>query len=241
MQKYLIPFFLLGMTQVSANENQLPFYVKFGVGQSYVKDVEAKHISDGGTFRRTMETNFDSSNLYNIGVGYKVNKFFNLELNYLNSAKTDSEKMEYRFNGTLNTNRYYNSTLKSQALMLTALFDIAEYNDFDWKVRPYIGAGIGVSKNTATLERRLISNDSLEYFSKKEDKYNFAYKGTIGAVYDITNNIALDLSYSLADYGRAKAGKSWYDSSGNYGGEKEEAHNHDVISQELLIAIRYSF
>ena len=229
------------MIHINASENKSPYYLKFGVGQSSVKNVEAKHISDGGNFRRTMETNFDDSNLYNLGVGYKVNEFFSLELNYLNSEKTNSEKMSYRYNGTLNTTKYYNSSLKSQALMLTALFDIAKYNNLNWEIRPYVGAGIGYSKNTATLERRNLSDDSLDYFSKKEDKNNFAYKGIVGAVYNMTDSIALDLSYSLADYGIVKAGKSWYNSAGAYGGEKVEAHNHDVVSQEFLIAIRYHF
>ena len=149
--------------------------------------------SDDGFYTRT-----DVSGVYStqkalkngyglqLGFGQKWNGFFRGELTTEYTRIRMKEAKAYHDTGA----RVY-THLPSFAVMTTGYVDIFG----DKKISPYVGFGIGVSRNDA--QDAVV--DGNPFFGKTN--YRFAWKVVGGLGYRLPKNFVLDLGYSYTDLG----------------------------------------
>ncbi len=132
------------------------------------------------------------------------------------------------------TNDYYGA--KSEWLLVAnAYVDIGNWNG----IKPYIGAGIGASRNKISRYRD-INVPNLGVASAGSDPtWNFAWALHAGVAYQATDRLAIDFGYSYVDLGNARTGTiRSYD--GNFSSPRCASRTSPCTISSSACAMRFS-
>ena len=172
-----------------------------------------------------------SSILYGLGVGWQARHWLRFDLTgeYRGDALFLGSDVS-TFPGT----NEYTADIKTWLGLTNAYIDMGNWCGFT----PYIGAGIGF----ATISVDGLRDDGLTQggasvgYGADKTTTNFAYAFYAGASFDITSQVALDLSYRWANLGSAQSGQvTGYDGTPGYSGQ----HLKDITSNDVLLGVRY--
>jgi opacity protein-like surface antigen len=163
---------------------------------------------------------FDSSPLFGIGLGYKFNNWLRFDgtAEYRGGA-TFSGFDTYTFNNGLDpafTRMNDYRAVKSEWLFLAnAYLDLGTWHS----VTPFVGAGIGGSRNTISGFRDMDPTGCppaiapctgptgpSAAFANSASKWNFAWALHAGLSYQVTPNFTVELAYRYVDLGSAQSG-----------------------------------
>lgn len=125
------------------------------------------------------------------------------------------------------------SRIKSQFLMANLYYDFKNSSDFT----PYVGAGLGYARLKANNTASLADNS----ISLSKSSNNFAWNLSVGVAYEISSNVALDVSYRYSDYGKVKTNGATDLSHTKLAGYDTTRTRSKVTSNEFNIGIRYTF
>jgi opacity protein-like surface antigen len=155
---------------------------------------------------------FDSSPLFGLGVGYQLNKWLRFDgtAEYRSKAHFHGQQVD-QFGASILPDDYTAS--KSEWLFLAnAYVDLGTW----WSITPFIGAGIGGSRNTIWHFMDFgASQDaggppclcvlSTTYFAN-HSQWNFAWALYAGLSYQVTPAFNVELTYRYVDLGSAQTG-----------------------------------
>ena len=139
-------------------------------------------------------------------------------------------EFEYAWRGKKELDRDTTDSIKvgAQSFFLNGYFDIHNSSP----VTPYIGAGLGLA--SVSSEFQYVSDDpGVPSFSISKTKTNFAWNVGVGAAWEITDSMALDLGYRYADLGKV-------DGSGVDEGIIISMDTK-VTTHEVLLGLRFTF
>jgi len=157
----------------------------------------------------TVGLGFDSSPLFDLGVGYRFNNWFRADVigQYRGKANLHGSDNVILGPTDFEANNYSGS--KSEwVVMANAYVDLGTW----WCITPFIGAGIGGSYNKLSgfrddgtrITGGVLSN-SVTYFDTN-GKWNFAWAAHAGLAYKVNPGLTLELAYSYMDLGDAAPG-----------------------------------
>lgn len=139
-----------------------------------------------------------SSGIIGVEAGYKFNENLraSLSLDYLTNFSW-TENVPTSLDVLRQDHSYKN---KSFVGMLNVYYDILDYNG----LTPYITVGAGFARNKATNNSTFYNTDNtvLETSNQNGKKTNFAYKIGLGAKYNVSQDIAIDLRYQFVNLGK---------------------------------------
>jgi opacity protein-like surface antigen len=185
---------------------------------------------------------FDSSTLFDLGVGYQFNNWFrgDVTAQWRGRANFHGSQFSDAFAGTALVDNYSGS--KSEAVfMANGYVDLGTW----WCVTPYIGAGIGGSYNKISGFRDDGFGDSFGVarpssivYAADAGKWNFAWALHAGLGYRVTPNVTLELGYSYMNLGDATTG-----ANSNFAGTATPQFPwtmHDITSHDLKLGVRWN-
>ncbi|MBR1130597.1 outer membrane protein [Bradyrhizobium iriomotense] len=152
---------------------------------------------------------FDSSPLFDLGVGYRFNNWFRADVigQYRGKANLHGSQSVLLGPADVEANNYTGS--KSEwVVMANAYVDLGTW----WCITPFIGAGVGGSYNKLSgfqdngvrYTAGALSN-SVTYFGDN-GKWNFAWAAHAGLAYKVNPGFTVELAYSYMDLGDAAPG-----------------------------------
>jgi len=153
-----------------------------------------------------VQKDFDAAPFFGIGVGYNFNSWFRVDATAEYRAKANFHGFDVgRKDGSFADDRYTAS--KSELTFLfNAYVDLGTWNCFT----PFVGAGIGVSRNTisnfADLSVHTIAGTTSDLFSPDTSKWSFAWALYAGVGYAVTKNVTIEFAYRYLDLGDAMTG-----------------------------------
>lgn len=184
------------------------------------------------------EGGFGSAPLFGIGVGYQVNHWLRGDLTAEYRGKASFNALDRIVDADDNDIIYgindYRAKKSELLFLANAYADLGNFHG----ITPYIGAGIGASRNTISH-----FNDSNIWtggggYAGRNSKWNFAWALHAGVGYEIGPRTTLDLGYSYVNLGDAKTGPAHnYDpawTAPNDGFTFKKLHSHD-----LKLGVRY--
>jgi outer membrane protein OmpA-like peptidoglycan-associated protein len=128
------------------------------------------------------------------------------------------------------------ATVDNYTVMVNAYFDIPTESIqnmlFGTGARPYIGAGIGWSRNI--IGTRYFSNATGSGFERGARNSDLAWAVMAGVAVDITRNVAIDIGYRYIDFGKLRT--SGQTTLGTFARSEANFRAH-----EALIGLRFSF
>ena len=181
---------------------------------------------------------FDSSPLAGLGVGYQINNWLRVDATgeYRSSSHFHGQQID-KFGGTTLPDDYTAS--KTEWLFLAnAYVDLGTW----WCITPFVGAGIGASRNTisnfmdvgATQSGATIL--STTYFDNAS-KWNFAWALYAGLSYQVTPGFNVELTYRYVDLGSATTGRPHaFDGTPI---PQSPFVFHDITSSDFMLGMRW--
>lgn len=182
------------------------------------------------------EGRFSSAPIFGAGVGYQFNDFLRGDLTVEYRGAADFNALDYvRYGGPNNsyTNEY--SAKKSEWLMLANAY--ADLGTF-YGITPYVGAGIGASRNTISNFRDINEINNGGSYADSASKWNFAWALHAGVGIQATERMTVDLGYSYVNLGDATTGALH-----NFDpalGSSEPMRFNNIASHDLKLGVRYS-
>ncbi|HZL31513.1 MAG TPA: outer membrane protein [Pseudolabrys sp.] len=141
---------------------------------------------------------FDSAPIFGVGVGYYFNDWMRFDVTGEYRGRSNFHGLENY--GTF-TDEYHGS--KSELTFLAnAYVDLGTWRNFT----PFVGAGIGVSRNSIYnfTDNNIPTNGVA--FAGDNSKWSLAWALHAGVAYKVTKNFAVEFSYRYLDLGDAVTG-----------------------------------
>jgi opacity protein-like surface antigen len=143
---------------------------------------------------------FDSGWIFGLGAGYQFNNWARADITGEYRGKTNFRGLDIYGGGT-GVDDYYGS--KSEWLFLANFYvDLGTW----WYLTPFVGAGIGFSRNTIHDFRDVNIATAGLAFGADASKWNFAWALHGGVAYNVTPNFLVELSYRYVNLGDAQSG-----------------------------------
>ncbi len=224
-------------TQALADESKTGFYVTGKAGASVMSLADQRFLAEISKYKGGdgHDTVFSGG----IAAGYDFYPQFSIpvrtELEFYARGKADSKYVDK----DSRSGGYSRNDLKNEVsvntLMLNAYYDFRNDSAFT----PWVSAGIGyarIHQKTTSINTwdDGYGNSGRESLSPSGSADNFAWSLGAGVRYDVTPDIALDLSYRYLDAGDSSV--SHKDEWGNK--YKSEV---DVKSHDILLGVTYNF
>ena len=218
------------------------WYLRGDIGMSNQRVSSLFNVlyNDPGTTVTNVSKSFDSGITFGAGVGYQLNNWFRLDVTGEYRGKTDFRGLDLVYNtffanGVL-ADDYYAS--KSEWLFLTNFYvDLGTW----WCFTPFIGAGIGASRNTIHDFRDIGTAPGIASVAYGQDtsKWNFAWAVYAGVGYQVTPNVTLELAYRYVDLGDAMSGDLRpYDGPGTI---YNPMYFNGITSHDVRLGMRWRF
>ncbi len=178
---------------------------------------------------------FGSAPIFGAGAGYKFNDYLRGDLTVEYRGKSDFEALDYVVDGAgLETNDY--RAKKSEWLFLANAY--ADVGTF-YGITPYVGAGIGASRNTISNFRDINVIRNAGGYADDESQWNFAWALHTGVGIQATERMTIDLGYSFVSLGDAKTGSLQNDDP-DFTLPNDGFKFNDLYSHDLKLGVRYS-
>jgi opacity protein-like surface antigen len=157
---------------------------------------------------QTTGMGFDSSTSYDLGVGYRFNNWFRVDVTGEYRGKANFHGSQFStlnssFVGFAETDNYSGSKSEWVA-MANAYVDLGTW----WCVTPFIGGGVGMSRNTISGFRddgvnlfTGLGTSPSSTFAADGSKWNFAWALYAGLAYTVTPGLTIELAYRYINLG----------------------------------------
>ena len=192
-------------------------------------------LYDTATSVNTVHKDFDSAPLFGLGIGYQFNNWMRVDVTgeYRGKANFHGYDIVQSGGNTL-TDEYRGS--KSEWLFLAnAYVDLGTWYSFT----PFIGAGIGASRNTISsfLDVCTTCAGGGVASGGEASKWNFAWALHAGVSYKVTQNLSLEFAYRYVSLGDALSGDIVTYLGGNT--TNNPMHFRDITSHDLKFGVRW--
>jgi opacity protein-like surface antigen len=176
-----------------------------GMSNQRLKGLQLTGVDPADVFEWLDRGGFDSAPIFGIGIGYRHNNWFRWDVTAEYRGKAHFAALD-RYNtggigGFDGTNDY--TAKKSELVFLfNAYLDLGT-----WKsITPFVGAGIGTTRNTISNFRDInVPNLGVAY-AADASKWDLAWALYAGFAYEVTPNFTIELAYRYLNLGDARSG-----------------------------------
>ncbi|MBF9234833.1 outer membrane protein [Microvirga alba] len=203
------------------------WYLRGDIGA--IDHLVARHGRDfgAGNVPPLVGTRFSRDVVFSGGVGYRFTP-------WLRADVTIDHRFEAAFRGTRFASASNHAGDRADVEATTFLAN--GYVDLDlWGgITPYLGAGIGVSRNRFDSGERLVTMAGASVVAPLPSRTHnvFAWALMAGVAFDITGNLTLDLGYRYTRLGNAGTG---------FDGADITPRARDIAAHEFRVGARYQF
>lgn len=175
------------------------WYLRGDIGMTNQRVKELTSPDPAWPMVTVVQKEFDSSMFGGLGIGYQFNDWFRVDFTGEYRGRSNFRGLDI-WNGGGGANDYYGS--KSEWLFLAnAYVDLGTW----WSVTPFVGAGIGYSRNTISNFRDVGVNGSLAY-ADSNSQGEFAWALHAGLAYKVNRNFTAEFAYRYTHLGDFQSG-----------------------------------
>lgn len=178
---------------------------------------------------------FASSPLFGVGVGYRLNEWLRGDLTAEYRGKADFNALDWVTTAASTTTNDFRAKKSEWLFMANAYADLGNHGGFT----PYIGAGVGASRNTISHFRDINIINGGGGFAGTESTWNLAWALHAGVAIQATERVTIDLGYSFVHLGDAKTG-TFFNDDPAFDIPNDGFTFKDLTSHDLKLGVRYS-
>jgi opacity protein-like surface antigen len=206
-----------------------------GFSNQKVRSVTPSFVDPTITVVSTQGLGFDSAGIFGLGVGYRVNNWFRADVTGEYRGNANMHGLDIvAFNGVTGFTDEYRASKSEWLVLANAYVDLGTW----WCVTPFIGAGVGASRNTISNFLDVNTPNAGVAFASSASKWNFAWAAHAGLAYKVNPNLTLELAYRYVDLGDGVTG-ALTDFTGFTRGRTMQFK--DITSHDLKFGVRWNF
>lgn len=215
------------------------WYLRGDVGMT---NQSAKRIESAtaATFPTTTQgLGFDSSPLFDLGVGYRFNNWFRADVIGQYRGKANLHGADNVIAPGFVGSDSYSGSKSEWVVMANAYVDLGTW----WCITPFVGAGVGGSYNKLSGFRddgiqiaNFVPSSSATYFADN-GKWNLAWAAHAGLAYKVNPGFTVELAYSYMDLGDAAPGN--YRAYDNSRSGASTIKIKDITSHDVKLGVRW--
>ena len=221
------------------------WYLRGDIGFSNQRIKKRDYYSYPTLLSLNQQNGFDTAGIFGVGVGYKFNNWFRADVTgqYRGNANFHgSDLTSYFDTGTVQLGSdKYNASKSEWLVLANAYVDLGTW----WCVTPFIGAGVGMSRNTISNFTDQGANGTFAFgtvpgfaSAAAASKWNFAWALHTGLAYRISPNVAIELGYSYVDLGDGVTGEL-VNKDGVGAGQGHVMTFKNITSHDLKLGVRW--
>ena len=221
---------------------------------SFAIDLDGFYITPKGGISKSMDTGvilgdtgggqFDIKDndlgtgyVFGLSVGKYITNNFRVELEASQRGGLEYDT-EYASEPNLGTTT--KADIKTQSIFINGFYDFESFAIINSSVTPYIGGGIGISRNKMGVVTEVTPENEVAYLDGNKVS-QFAYKLAAGTLVSLTESLSLDINYQYVDLGSFKSGLGYVVSGGATGNLTEALNGGEIKTQELMVGLQYKF
>ena len=237
--KKILAALLLTLPTIAVAVDLDGYYITPKVGVSKTMDTGVANLNNAAGERATLkDEDLGTGTAFGLSVGKYITDNFRLELE---AIKRDS----YEYNSTdrsVAVNIGIKGDIDSTSLFINGLYDFQPFSLGNTPITPYLGGGIGVSRNKMGSQTDNTIPASIITFDSKTIT-EFAYKLSAGTLFSLTENISLDVNYQYVNLGAFKGSTAIYlNGTRTPDNDLVKALNGgEIKTQELMVGLQYTF
>ncbi|MFN0264604.1 outer membrane protein [Tepidamorphus sp. 3E244] len=185
------------------------------------------------------EPGFDSSPLFGGGIGWVVNDWFRVDGTAEFRGRATFHGLDsydtLPADGTPDGSNNYDGAKSEWLLLANAYFDLGTWHG----ITPYVGAGIGASRNTIHNFTDTNAPVGGEAYGATKSKWDLAWALHAGMGYQVTDRLTLDLAYRYVDMGDGVTGDLVAFDGTN--AVDNPMHFKSLTSHDVMLGIRWNF
>ena len=214
------------------------YYITPKVGASKSMDTGTTFTSASDVLTVQADKDLGTGTAFGLSLGKYITKNFRLELEATKRAGYDYDT--YKSDEPL---RWSKADIETHALIINGFYDFHPFSIGSTPITPYLGGGIGVSRNKMG---EILRGDVSGNINKRIDGNTisqFAYKLSAGALFSLSENLSLDVNYQYVDLGAFKSEtRNAFVSSGVVDDALIKGYNGgEIKSQEIMFGLQYKF
>jgi opacity protein-like surface antigen len=148
---------------------------------------------------QNVDKGFDAAPLFGLGIGYYFNDWLRFDVTGEYRGKANFHGMDIYSNGGGFHDDHYSASKSEWTFLLNGYVDLGTW----YNVTPFVGAGVGFSRNTISSFRDLGLSTGSDAFANPASKWNFAWALHAGLAYKVSKNFTIELAYRYIDLGNA--------------------------------------
>ena len=221
---------------------------------SFAIDLDGFYITPKGGISKSMDTGvifgdagggqFDIKDndlgtgyVFGLSVGKYITNNFRVELEASQRGGLEYDT-EYASEPNLGTTT--KADIKTQSIFINGFYDFESFAIINSLVTPYIGGGIGISKNKMGVVTEVTPENDVAYLDGNKVS-QFSYKLAAGTLVSLTESLSLDINYQYIDLGSFKSGLNYVVSGDATGNLTEALNGGEIKTQELMVGLQYKF
>jgi len=214
------------------------WYLRGDIGMSNQKLGSLDNVANGPV--TTQFLNFDSAPIADVGIGYQINSWLRVDATaeYRANAHFHGQQVVTFGAGPTVLPDDYNASKSEWLFLANAYIDLGTW----WNVTPFVGVGIGASRNTITSfvdQGATQSGATILSTTHGADasKWNFAWAAYAGLAYQVSPAFTVEMSWRYLDLGSATTGPTAaFD--GSFSGATPFVFK-DLTSQDVRLGFRW--
>jgi opacity protein-like surface antigen len=219
------------------------WYLRGDIGMTNQRIKSLTNTDPNAAAFATTGLGFDSSMLWDLGVGYQFNNWFRVDVTGQYRGRANFHGSQYApvgvFGPTFAENDNYSGSKSETVIMANGYVDLGTW----WCMTPFIGGGLGASYNRISgfrddgvIYNAGVLNNSVT-FASDAGKWNFAWALHAGLAYRVTPNVTVELAYSYMNLGDVTTG-----TNSNFAGSAVAQNPwtmHNITSNDLKLGVRW--
>jgi len=238
--KKLLAALLLTLPTISVAIDLEGYYITPKAGISNTMDTGVTNINNGGTIKDLYDDDLGTGSAFGFSAGKYLSDNFRLELELI--KRTGYEYDADYIGGLEEALRMSQAgDLDSTSIFVNGFYDFQPFSIRNTAITPYLGGGIGISRNKMDKVNDLISGVSQGVTIDGDTVNQFAYKLSAGTLVSLTEQLSLDVNYQYVNLGSFKSGAR-VEVNGVFNQDLVEGVNGgEIKTQELMVGLQYKF
>lgn len=233
--KKLLAALLLTLPSMAIAADLEGYYITAKGGVSKSMDTGVMNYTNGGTTSYLEDGDLGTGYVFGLSIGKFVtdNLRFEIEATKRTSYEYDAKQ--------INSTYSFKSDMDTKTLLINGFYDFQPFSMGNTSIKPYLGGGVGISKNDSGNEVEYNNGSPDGISTKGVTITQFAYKFSAGTMFSLTEKISIDLNYQYVNLGGFKGGKTVL-SNGVFNNTLEGPVNGgEIKTQELMVGLQYKF
>ena len=232
--KRILAALLLTLPSIATAIDLEDYYITAKGGISKSMDTGVIYGEDTIDKFSIKDNDLGTGHVFGLSIGKYITSNFRLELeaSQRGGLKYDSE---YSTNSSLKSK----ADIDTKSIFINGFYDFESFNISSSSVTPYLGGGLGISRNDMGIVTDSTGLNTQTTDGKKVSQ--FAYKLALGTLVSLSEKLSVDINYQYVDLGKFKSGVNFVNSGGGSGALIEPFNGGDIKTQELMVGLQYKF